>query len=772
MSNRDDRRDENRDDRRDENREDRGDGNDDENREQDERYRLTVSLDATHLTDLREQKAQDLQVVGRLPDDTLVAEEVQLEEGKGVATLEFEGQPDTTGLFAGPARATPEELVKTQTITENVSADRWAETKEVKLEPIRIPAYYWEWWYRWCREFVIRGKLVCPDGSPVPGAEVCAKDVDAWFYWSSTEEVGCDITDENGLFEIEFRWCCGFWPWWWWQNRAWRPDQKLLDRVGTAVERDPDLTFGSAGTQPTLKVFDDLLADRPFTADQPLADIDPNQLEQLRSQLVEQLPDAPELRQLHVWPWTPWLPWWDCTPDIIFEATQDGDVVLNEDIGDTRWNISTSENVTLIANEEALCRDDCQDPPCEGGECLLVTKVCGSPIDKVGGNLGAPSSPAGYQNPGSPAAGTSAHNGDRPFGGTVKLHRNVGTLENVDYLEFEVFDGSTWDPVDPDAVEDFNRKFFDKTTWDTDNQPFKFTTIDGHYVVETREHYEANSGYTWDCSGCDRFWIKHRNLLVPIDSEAFADGTHRFRVVGWDEASGSDKLTNRRELQLCGDDEQRDVEVVLTFDNRSKDLSHPHRCGSGSVHTCVTEPDTNIIAVQIDGEEVDEDEEGECPTVEPKDKGTLQIDFLVSDDADPTGHLSHYTLNATYGRSKKINLLAKATSLEPLPPGSSPPPYPGPTYGEALNQGASRPNWEGGRYRLEVPVEEAFPKPCCYQLELRAYKRTIVNCNGGHPHRNRSEYSIGYSVCEELRLEIEELENRIEELTRPTASDL
>jgi hypothetical protein len=63
------------------------------------------------------------------------------------------------------------------------------------------------------------------------------------------------------------------------------------------------------------------------------------------------------------------------------------------------------------------------------------------------------------------------------------------------------------------------------------------------------------------------------------------------------------------------------------------------------------------------------------------------------------------------------------------------------TYDRALDQGATRPDWEGGEYTLRIKLDEAFPKPCCYQLELHARKR--VNCV---THENRSEYTIGWGV--------------------------
>ncbi|HEX6738107.1 MAG TPA: hypothetical protein VF310_07550, partial [Vicinamibacteria bacterium] len=59
-------------------------------------------------------------------------------------------------------------------------------------------------------------------------------------------------------------------------------------------------------------------------------------------------------------------------------------------------------------------------------------------------------------------------------------------------------------------------------------------------------------------------------------------------------------------------------------------------------------------------------------------------------------------------------------------------------------QGAAAPIWRGGMLRLTIPdARQAFPETCCYQLELRAYKRTIVSCDHSFlPHSNLSEYSF------------------------------
>ena len=72
----------------------------------------------------------------------------------------------------------------------------------------------------------------------------------------------------------------------------------------------------------------------------------------------------------------------------------------------------------------------------------------------------------------------------------------------------------------------------------------------------------------------------------------------------------------------------------------------------------------------------------------------------------------------------------------------------GSSYGAAILQGAPRPVWSGGMIRLTIPdLSLAFPETCCYELELRAYKRTIVNCSYGYSsHSNLSQYSFGVVV--------------------------
>jgi hypothetical protein len=150
------------------------------------------------------------------------------------------------------------------------------------------------------------------------------------------------------------------------------------------------------------------------------------------------------------------------------------------------------------------------------------------------------------------------------------------------------------------------------------------------------------------------------------------------------------------------------------------------------VHIETTEPDTDFVSISVGGVAV-----GPCGHIE-RDKisaaNPLVIDFLAH---DPDGHLALYTMRANWGENNGLDLLAAGTlSLVAAD-------FIGPRYGRALLQGAGAPTWEGGRLRLTITDgEAAFPEPCCYLLDLRAYKRTIVSCDEDYNHRNRSTMTL------------------------------
>ena len=716
-------------------------------------FTLQVPLDASGVEDFKPEQA--VKVVVRARDGTTNSQTVQLDaKGQGTATFTFDEKPGALRVVVGPDTASEEEVLHSQTINLDISARQLDVGPLVALPPVVISPFYWHWWLMWCRDFTIRGRVLCPDGSPVPGAKVCASDVDLWWWWSSTEEVGCAVTDATGSFEIKFRWCCGWWPWWWWwKRRFWRLEPLLADSIQPVLQRDLKLAkLPVPNAKPSLGVFDEIVADEGIPTRLPLAQVDPTAMEAIRSNLLPRIPAVPELEKLRIWPWWPWHPWWDCTPDIIFQVTQDclgtETVIVDETVFDTRWNIPTTLNVTLVANKEACCIEHYDDPE---GVCMVITHACDDPVQYIGGNPTAAPIPRGYRNPGSVAI-----YGDRPFAGVVPISGLFGDGANVEYYEFEWSDdvGATWNDMPPAAAGNFYRTYWGPALGGGPvgfhSVLFAFSSISGRYVIESREHFEANNDpASW---GWTRFWTGGRNRLMNWKTENnFADGTYDLRVKDW-QMDSSGNLINPRILPLC--DTTQDNNIVLTIDNRleGSGSGHPtsltHPCGSGTVHTCTTEPDTDFLEVRIGGSAA-----AACDIVDASEGGQLEIDFMAH---DPDGHLAWYSLYATYKENLAINLLNVAGAV--LTPGPATGPVPpaaqvGPRYGHAnpaisaLDQGAVSPTWDGGTITLTIPdLSLAFPESCCYQLELRAYKRTIDSCNDNWPHRNLSEYSLTVMV--------------------------
>lgn len=734
-------------------------------------FRLVVPLDASGIEGFKPEQPVKVVAVGQ--KGAPASQIVKLDSaGAGSATFEFPDNPGNVRVLLGPENATDDELQRMQTISVDVPARQWQASREVKLKPVAISAYYWHWWPLWCRTFVINGRVLCADGRPVPGATVCAYDVDFWWWWISRQQIACATTDATGSFQIRFRWCCGWLPWWWWRLRYWQFEPVLADLIAPVLQRDPRIPRLPVPTpDPDPSIFERLLAEPvrgPVLTPAPapvgrIGDIrrlnlpalepvkpvrrpvfDPTALTGLQERLVKRLPPAPELERLQLWPWWPWQPWLDCNPDVIFRVTQDcrgaETVIVNESVFQTRSNVPTSLNVTLTANSEACCIPDDQQQP--QGDCIVISRACYAILGSIGGNPGAPATPAGYYNP-----GAVSNDADRPFAGAVVVEGLFGAGATADFYEFEwSTDAVNYNDMPPAAAGGFNRMYWGPQLgggpvgWHS--VPFAFNMVNGRNVVESREHFEANNDpANW---GVTRFWVVNRDvLMVWLTENNFSDDTYYLRVKSYAAAGGGIDAGNPRILPLCNTNQANGL--VITTDNRvvGPGSMHPtsadHPCG-GFVHTCTREPDTDIIAVRINGGPV-----GACANIDARQGGSLEIDFMAH---DPDGHLESYSLIATYGENLAVDLLAAGT-LTPGPavglvPSAS---QMGPGYAQALAQGAVSPVWNGGTFTLTIAdLRRVFPETCCYQLELRAYKRTIVSCSydshGSAGHANLSEYSF------------------------------
>jgi hypothetical protein len=377
--------------------------------------------------------------------------------------------------------------------------------------------------------------------------------------------------------------------------------------------------------------------------------------------------------------------------------------------------------------------------------------VCSDTSANIGGNPGASPAAAtvGYENPGGAVPGNPA--GDRPYAGAITLSGIFGTTAAVDYYEIEyaIAPGGPWSAMPPAANGGFGRAYWTNPFPTYVPVPFNPVTInspDGpRNVFESRQHFEANHviAVGWDS-------LNYNVMMQWLTQNNFSDGTYYLRLKGWTRAGYAGDLSGKRILPFC--DTDKDNYVVITIDNRvvGAGSGHPidHPCGLGTVHVCTTEPDCNIVAVRVSGASV-----GPCGSIEVlTGDELLEIDLMAN---DPDGHLAYYTLSSNYGLNLTIPIiylgghLGLPTDLVPGPgPNAStswvaPAAQVGPDYGLALAQGALAPTWNGGTVTWKGKVKDVFPETCCYQLQLWAYKRTIVSCYYGFDgHANLSELSL------------------------------
>ncbi|HKF50519.1 MAG TPA: carboxypeptidase-like regulatory domain-containing protein [Terracidiphilus sp.] len=735
------------------------------------KYTLEVPLDASGIKDFKPNRG--LKVAAYSRDGAVAGSTVAVlnEKGQGSAKLGFNQKPGGLRVAIGPENASDEDLSHLQTISVNVAPTQWKENRAA-LTPIAISPYYWWWWQEWCRDYTITGRLVCADGSPVPGATVCAYDVDWWWWWISEYQVGCAVTDANGAFQIKFRRCCGWWWWWWWERRRWIVDPYLADHILPILQQIPGIRRPPLpDPAPDLSIFESILS-QTGSAVRTLANaapqlrsrsssgaFDPNKLESLRSELLARLPKVAELEALCVWPWCPWWPWWDCDADILFRATQNCNgavkVIVDEGILQTRFDIPTNLNVTLVANDQACClAQPCQVlDACPPGDCMLPIDICDTTSASVGGNPGANAALAtiGYENPGGAAPGSPA--GDRPFSESVLLATNFGDAFSGDYYEFEwaTSKAGPYSAMPLAADGAFNRYFWDAML-NQHHVLFAPTPINSplgmRNVFESRQHYEANNsiGIGWDmCAGCNYPTL----MWWQTNNTGFANGTYYLRLRSWVRPGNAGDLAYPADyptgiVPFCGDNPE-DNYVVITIDNRPTPgpaAGHPldHPCGPGTVHVCTRQPDCNIFSVTIAGQQV-----SPCANITAKDSDPVEIDFMVHDD---DGMLGYYSLACNYG----LNLTEDLIDLSGVHIGSvdrgpgatvhtswfGPADAVGPDYGSAILvnppntlQGATAPYWYGGTLKLTTTVGALFPVTCCYQLQLWVYKRNIVNCYYG-----------------------------------------
>jgi len=699
---------------------------------------ITIPLDATQVADADRSK-QSVKVAIQ-QGTTVKSQVVSVKAGK--AQVQLEADPKQAASIAvGPETATDDDMFHLQTLTASVTVAQLANPDGVTISPIVITPSWWSQWLIWCREFTITGRVLCANGSPVPAAEVTAFDVDYFWWWSSLIQVGTAITDSSGHFTIKFRWCCGWFPWWWWRLRQWRLDFDLLAKIQPVVKLNPAVKTPAPGPIPSL-AFSTLNPQPlpPRSVPTALAStavagrtIDPTAIPALRDTLIKALPQVPELERLRIWPWWPWTPWFDCSPSIIFRATQNcggnqPTVIVNETIFDTRWDIPTTLDVTLVANAQACCLPG--EPTRPAGDCALFTGVCGDAPTSIGttGVL------AGFFDPGGR---------DRPFAEGITLSGQFGTGAQANYylIEYTPHGTNAWAQLPVAALQGFSRQYYDSTQVPPNSPwfsvPVPVQTFGAYSVYMSREYYETtHPPANWGNALSGRTWYANVDTIASIQTNGILpDGAYDFRIVGFQALANQDlDPSTRKVLGGCGDSPNSNL-LVLFFDNRIVGPATP-----GTVHVDTTEPDCGITGVSLGGVAVQP-----CGAQQLQPGTPLEIDFFAT---DPDGHLDHYDLTLQYGLGSIEDLLGPITGTTSTLSVVSGGPQ-GPDYSNAVAtpQNAVRPIWKGGSMKLVInDASKVFPQTCCYLITLTVWKRNIVSCDGSLTYYNQMTYSFTVTV--------------------------
>ncbi len=594
-------------------------------------------------------------------------------------------------------------------------------------------------WVFCCRTYTIRGRVVCRHwewdpihhrwrwcDEAVPGAKVDIYDVDCFLWWCSRDLIGSAVTAIDGTFTFTFTWCClRFYPW---LERVWTIDPDVLRRIRELMATaeipfppgppppDPDPTFLQSFLDTSASMPGKLLSSAAMnrTALPEMADIGaPVSAEAL----MQVLPRSPELEALHVWPW--WPNWGDCAPDIVFRVTQpcNGSVneIYTETNAQTRWDIPTSLNVTLLANNKACCIPSCRDPECP--ECLKLTWVHCVPTDQIGVTAGPPDL-RGYS--------YTATRQDRPFYGALRMRGAVGW--DVDYFKVQYsFNGGAFSDLPIPAFGGYGRSYWNGAAMTpVPAGDFSPGLKNGQMVIVTRRHYEDLHPAIPRFGGAV-IWNDYDTLFI-FDTLAnlglTPDGLYHLRFVGYaTDAADNLIMSSERILPTCG---QTSAEMVyIRLDNQGSNHPLPtpaHPCTI--IHQCTDEPDAYIRKVCKNEGQVDEICINACDIVRLDPDDTLTIHFSVT---CPTtledGHLEAYWMRFEYGVSQSFYI---GTGTGIFMPDSTP--VVGPDYANALLQGAPRPQWYGGDYKVTIRGSD-FPECCAYLLRLWAWKRTSNGCN-------------------------------------------
>jgi len=707
---------------------------------------IRIPIDASAIP-AEDRERQNLRVAVQSAGE-IVSAVVNVARGEAVAELELNTKGTVT-IAVGPEQTAAPDLFRRNTLTVTVRPAILGGVIEYAVKPILVKLPIWEFWLRWCRAFTITGRVVGQDGNPVPSAQVSAYNVDWFWWWSSVGQVGSTVvTDPNGYFTIDFTWCCGWLPWYWWELRQWRLDPVLVNKIEPILQLNPGLPINPPSPELGLSFSSATTIQRRLTnavsqGPRPqlvTSALNPTSLTAIREKFLAVLPAVPEFERFCLWPWCPWTPWFHCDPNIIFKVTQNcggsTSVILNEDVFQARVDIPMTLNVTLTADADA-CTIPTQ-PGQPDGACFLFTAGCSIPASDIAGTGAAL---AGLAYPGIE---------DRPFTGNISIFGQFGytatDLHYADYygLQYRAEGSAAWVPVPAAALLPFDRGYFDATQpygsqwfypeFTPQQIPLSGSPSELAVVYESRQFFELSTPSPpndWGDVLYGQSWTWNADLTAVINTTGFfSDGQYEFQVVAYTLQPDGSIVANGA-LPGCG-------ELNAAGVNNNNDftlfVANPTP-GTG-------EPSASINTVYINGSVLPPCGIQTLPSGSPF---SLVVDFTAS---DAEGYLDSYALSLQWGTNAPVSLVSCGCSssvtptcgLSTLQAGVQV----GPCYNDAIVEGAVRPVWNGGVMTLTIPNAQTLVQntSCAYDLILTVYKRNIVDCDMDDVYQKTRYYSF------------------------------
>lgn len=703
---------------------------------------------------------------------------------------------EVPGLYLTIGKNLPDEIfLSAEPLKIWISPEKFRDgVADLTKEQVTLPVHLFKRWLLLCREYTITGRVVkrvqrwdpieqmyVPCDEPVPGAKVEAFDVDCWWFWVKRDLAGSATTNPDGTFEITFRWCCLLWlpilkP-------RWVIDPELLRQIVEAIKPHigpipPEILKSPVAFEQFLGISEQMTAtaaspqvteirtstcakkampiSRSTTAELSLAAI--------RKPVAAQTIKADKIID-KIRPLLPLLPCWpfrakDCTPDIVLRVTQECEgevnIIYDETPFQTRWNIPTHLNVTLMANEKACAIPVCEEPP--AGNCLKFMWVNCTTVQNIGTSAGPPDL-RGYANPGST---------DNPFCGSIYVKGKFGAGSAVDYFKVQyAYAGGIFKDLPEDHLLAFSRSYWapppgsppgTHATWN--NLTFKPEPVDGKIVYKTLRKAEQENplpaGWLWGY-----LWNDAITLFRWNSSGLEGDGLYTLRLTGYSWDDVSKKLVNEQVMKTCDIKVAPEEKVMIRIDNRDANdpvykVNEDRPCGDDTVHLCTYEPDCDFRLIEL----VRKDDFHNplpitpCDVIELTDLDYIVIHFKASVPKNTyDGHLLAYSMYAHWGEDLVFDAIDSDGTIINLT--ADPDTLIGPTYGQTLagtqltdrngrppaDPEHDRPYWFGGNFKTTIKGSKFTT--CAYTLVLRVWKRTIENCTAPtYVHVNWCSYSF------------------------------